>query len=250
MSLAQHLVELRRRLIISALAIVVGLVAGFVVADVVIDALRGPLTLVAETSGRNAGITFGGVTTGFDLRMQIAVTIGIVVASPVWLYQIWAFLVPGLVRREKLYAIGFLGAAIPLFLAGCYAGWWVFPHIVELMLGFVGLEDNILLTAKEYYDFVLKLMLAVGVAFVLPVFLVLLNFAGVLSASSIIKSWRIAILVITLFTATATPAADVMSMFLLAVPMILLYFAAYGVAYLHDRRAKKRADALDAELAT
>lgn len=249
MSLGQHLVELRRRLLISALAIIIGLVAGFIFADFVIDALRGPLTAVAETSGRNAGITFGGVTTGFDLKMQIAVTIGIVVASPVWLYQIWAFVVPGLVRKEKLYAVGFLGAAIPLFLAGCYAGWIVFPHIVELMLGFVGLEDNILLTAKEYYDFVLKLMLAVGVAFVLPVFLVLLNFAGVLSAHSIIKGWRIAILVITLFTATATPAADIVSMFLLAIPMVMLYFAAYGIAYLHDRRVEKKSQALDAELA-
>jgi sec-independent protein translocase protein TatC len=92
-------------------------------------------------------------------------------------------------------------------------------------------------------------VLAVGIAFVVPVFLVLLNFVGVLSAQSIIKSWRVAVLVIALFCAVATPAADVISMFILAIPMVLLYFAAYGVAFLHDRRAAKRQLAFDAELA-
>jgi sec-independent protein translocase protein TatC len=89
----------------------------------------------------------------------------------------------------------------------------------------------------------LKLVLVVGVAFVLPVFLVLFNFAGLLSAQSIIKSWRIAVLVITLFTAIATPAADVLSMFLLAIPMVMLYFAAAGIAWIHDRRKAKQVSA-------
>jgi len=137
---------------------------------------------------------------------------------------------------------------VPLFLAGCYAGWFVLPHIVELMLGFTPAAAANFLDATTYYDFVLKLVLAVGVAFVLPVFLVLLNFVGVLSAAAIIKAWRVAILVIVLFTAIATPAADIVSMFVLAIPMVVLYFAAYGVAWLHDRRAAKRQLRIDAEL--
>jgi sec-independent protein translocase protein TatC len=120
---------------------------------------------------------------------------------------------------------------------------------VRLMTGFAPLEDTTFLQAKTYLDFTLKLILAIGVAFVLPVFLVLLNFAGVMSAAAILKGWRVAILLIAVFTALATPAADVVSMFMLMAPMIVLYFTAWGIAWLHDRRATKRTAALDAELA-
>lgn len=240
MSLAAHLVELRNRAGIIALAVLVGSVAGFLLTDFVIAALRAPVDAVAADSDKAAALNFTVVTQAFDLRIQIAVTFGIVASSPVWLYQIWAFLVPGLVRREKQYAIGFLGAAIPLFLAGCAAGWVVMPHVVVLMLGFVNPSDTSFLDARSYYDFVLKLLLVTGIAFVLPVFLVLLNFIGVLSARSILKGWRWAILAITLFTAIATPAADVLSMVLLAIPMIALYFSAAGLAALNDRRRARR----------
>ena len=125
-------------------------------------------------------------------------------------------------------------------MAGCVAGWWVFPHIVELMTSFAPSSDSTIITAKTYFDFVLKLTIIVGVAFVLPVFLVLLNFAGVISAKAILKGWRWALLIIVLFTALATPAADVLSMLFLAVPMILLYFLAAAIAVLHDRRKDKR----------
>lgn len=243
MSLAEHLRELRKRLVISAIAILVAAVAGFILAPYVIDALRIPINQIAEQ--RNAQIIYTTVTGAFDLRMAIAVTIAIVIASPVWLYQIFAFLVPGLTSREKRYTFGFFFSAVPLFFAGAAAGWFVFPHMVELLTSFSSQEDATFLDARIYYDFVIKLVLAIGVAFVLPVFLVLLNFVGVLSAASIIKGWRVAVLVIALFTALATPAADVISMFLLAIPMVLLYFAAWGVAALHDRGAARRSRELE-----
>lgn len=248
MSLGDHLRELRKRLFISAIAIVVGAVAGFFLAPFVIDALRVPINQIADA--RNASIVYTTVTGAFDLRIAIAVTIAIVIASPVWLYQIFAFLVPGLTSKEKRYTFGFFFSAVPLFFAGAAAGWFVFPHMVELLTSFSSSSEATYLDARTYYDFVIKLVLAVGVAFVLPVFLVLLNFTGVLSAKAIIKSWRIAILVICLFTAIATPAADVISMFLLAIPMVVLYFAAYVVAFLHDRRAAKRAEEFEASIAT
>lgn len=248
MSLGEHLVELRKRLFIAAIGIIVGMVAGFLVSGYVIDAMSIPIKEIADERGQ-ALLNFTNVTSAFDLRMKIALTTGIVLSSPVWLYQIWAFLVPGLTRKELKYAVAFFASAVPLFLLGCYAGWTVLPHIVELMVSFTPASASNFFDAATYYDFVLKLVLAVGIAFVLPVFLVLLNFVGVLSAASIIKSWRIAILVIILFTAFATPAADVVSMFLLAVPMVILYFAAYGVSYLNDRRKAKAAKALEAELA-
>ena len=247
MSLAEHLRELRKRLVISAVAILITAVGGFFLAPYVIDALRVPINTIAEQ--RNAEIIYTTVTGAFDLRLAIAITIAIVAASPVWLYQLFAFLVTGLTSKEKRYTFGFFFTAVPLFFAGAAAGWFVFPHMVELLTSFSSQEDSTLLDARIYYDFVIKLVLAVGIAFVLPVFLVLLNFVGVLSARSIIKGWRIAVLVIVLFTALATPAADVISMFLLAIPMVLLYFAAWGVAVLHDRRAARRATELEATIA-
>ncbi|RLQ86248.1 twin-arginine translocase subunit TatC [Mycetocola zhadangensis] len=248
MSLGAHLIELRKRLFIIAAGVVVAMIAGFVFSEWAIDQMAAPITEIADDRGQ-ALLNFDAVTSAFDLRMKVALTLGIVASSPIWLYQIWAFLVPGLTRKEIGYALGFLLSAVPLFLAGCAAGWWVMPHIVELMVGFTPANSSNFFNAGTYFDFVLKLLLAVGIAFVVPVFLVLLNFVGVLSAATIIKSWRIAILVIVLFCAIATPAADVISMFVLAIPMVVLYFASYGIAWVHDRRAAKRQAALDAELA-
>ncbi|WP_426518875.1 twin-arginine translocase subunit TatC [Diaminobutyricibacter sp. McL0618] len=245
MTIGAHLTELRKRLVRSAAALLVGSVAGWFIADPVMAALRGPVTAIALGQHRNASLNFPDITGAFDLKMQIAITVGAVLSSPVWLYQVFAFIVPGLTGRERRYTFGFFLSAVPLFLAGCAAGWYVVPHIVSLMTAFASTQDAALIDASPYYSFVLKLVLAIGIAFVLPVFLVLLNFMGVLSARSIVKSWRVALILIVLFTAIATPSADVASMFLLAVPMVALYFAAAGVSWLHDRRVAKRARSLD-----
>ncbi|WEO79343.1 twin-arginine translocase subunit TatC [Cryobacterium sp. SO2] len=249
MSLGGHLIELRKRITRAALGILAGAVVGWLLSEPVLDALRVPIGRIAEAQGRTSELNFTTISEAFDLRMQIAITVGVVVASPVWLYQIWAFFMPGLTRREKRFALGFVAAAVPLFLAGCAAGWFVLPNMVALLTSFAPADSAAIISAKGYYDFVLKLVVAIGIAFVLPVFLVLLNFAGVLSARSILGSWRVAILVVILFTAVATPAADVMSMFLLAVPMMALYFVAGFIAWIHDRRARKASDRLDQELA-
>ncbi|MDJ0335046.1 twin-arginine translocase subunit TatC [Salinibacterium sp. G-O1] len=247
MSLGDHLRELRKRLVISAAAILVAAIVGFLLAPFVIDALRVPINQIAED--RNAQIIYTTVTGAFDLRIAIAITIAIVIASPVWLYQIFAFMVPGLTGKEKKYTFGFFFSAVPLFFAGAAAGWYLFPHMVELLTSFSSNEEATFLDAKVYYDFVIKLVLAIGIGFVLPVFLVLLNFVGVLSAQMILKGWRLAILAICIFTAIATPAADVISMFLLAIPMVVLYFAAALIAWVHDRRAARKAAVLEASLA-
>ncbi|MRG58421.1 twin-arginine translocase subunit TatC [Agromyces sp. CFH 90414] len=243
MSLAAHLIELRRRLFISAAALVVGMVAGWILNELFVwDAIQEPVARVAEARGDDVetALVFPTLASAFDLKLQIAFTLGILLSSPVWLYQIFAFLVPGLNRRERRYTLWFFVSAIPLFFAGAAVAWFVLPNIVKILTSFVPEGSMSLLTAREYIDFVLKLVVAIGVAFVVPVFIVLLNVMGVLSAASIIKSWRVAVLVIVLFTAFATPSADVVSMFLLAVPMIGLYFAAWGIAHAHDRRVAKR----------
>lgn len=247
MSLGQHLIELRNRLFKAVIAVAICAVGGWFITPFVLDALRSPVAQLAKVGGHTAELNFPMITGAFDLKLQIAITIGIVISSPVWLYQIWAFIVPALVRREKQYVFGFLGTAIPLFFAGCWFGWYILPHVVGILGSFVSSQDTSIVDAKAYYDFVIKLIVAVGIAFVLPVFLVLLNIVGVLSASSIIKSWRVAILCILVFCAIVTPSADVISMFLLAVPMIVLYVAACAVTWLHDRRMAKRQAKLDEE---
>ena len=253
MSLGDHLRELRKRLFISAIAIVIGLVVAFVnwgflgdllglhltsLTKFVQDGMRVPINQLAEN--HNAVISYTTVSSAFDLTVQIGLTVALLISSPVWLFQIFAFLVPGLTGKEKRYTFGFFFSAVPLFLAGGFTGWILFPHMVELLASFTPEEDSIVLDARYYYDFIIKLVLAVGVGFVLPVFLVLLNFVGVLSAKAILKGWRVAILVITLFCAIATPAVDVVSMFLLAIPMVALYFVAVLVATLHDRAVARR----------
>jgi sec-independent protein translocase protein TatC len=244
MSLLQHLGELRRRATRAVGAILLGTVGGWFLYDLVWPLLEAPIRSLADTV--DAVINFTNITGAFDMRMQVAITLGIVMSSPVWLYQLFAFLLPGLKRREKKLVLGFVLAAFPLFLSGCAAGWLVFPHIVELMATFVPAGATSYYDAKYYLDFVLKLVLVVGVAFVMPVVLVLLNFVGVLPALSILRGWRWAIVAITIFTAIATPAADLLSMLLLAAPMVVLYFLAVGVAFLHDRAVARRQErALD-----
>lgn len=247
MSLAEHLVELRKRLIISAVAIVLAGVAGWFLADWVWAQLSEPVLEIARERDRNAEINYTSVSEAFDTKIAIALTLGIVLSAPVWLYQIWAYFVPALTRREKTMALGFLAAAVPLFFAGVLAGWSVLPNIVVLLTGFAPEQSATLLTARVYLDFALKLVVAIGVGFVLPVFLVVLNLVGVITAQAIIKGWRVAIILIALFTAIATPAADVVSMFLLAIPMVVLYFIAAGIAWINDRRVAKRNAKLAAE---
>ena len=243
MTLGQHLVELRKRLFRAAAGVILGAIAGWFLYYPLWPVIEAPIKQVAKS--HQAIINFTSITGAFDVHMQIALVAGFVVSSPVWLYQIFAFLVPGLTTREKKYVLGFVFTAIPLFLIGSATGFLVFPHMVELMASFVPEGSASFYDATYYLDFVLKLVIVVGIAFELPVFLVLLNFMGILTAKQILKGWRWAILAITVFTAIATPAADVASMLLLAAPMVVLYFGAVGVAFLHDRAVARRAAQLD-----
>ncbi|MEO6532651.1 MAG: twin-arginine translocase subunit TatC, partial [Pseudolysinimonas sp.] len=205
--------------------------------------------LLLASAHHQASINYASVTGAWDVRIQVSLLIGIVISSPLWLFQIFAFLVPGLNGRERRYIFGFFFTAIPLFLAGCTIGWLVLPRVVNVLVGFVPGQDTSIIDANYYLDFVIKLILAAGIAFVLPVFLVLLNFIGILSAKAILKGWRWAVLTITLFTAIATPAADPFTMLLLAAPMVALYFGAWGLAAMHDRAVSRRSAAVSAGLA-
>ncbi|GLJ79274.1 Sec-independent protein translocase protein TatC [Microbacterium imperiale] len=246
MSLGQHLIELRRRLIIAAIALVASMVASFFLTDWIIWAMTEPIRLVAEQRGDGEAVKlmYSTITGPFDMRLRISFSVGIILSAPIWLWQIWAFLMPGLTRKEVRYTVGFVSAAVPLFFAGVLTGWLVMPHIVEIMATFSPESSANFYEGKYYYDFVFKLLLVVGIAFVIPVFLVALNFAGIMSGKAILKGWRVAILVAVIFSGLATPAADIVSMLMLAAILTVLYFAAAGLSLLLDFRRSRRAPEL------
>jgi sec-independent protein translocase protein TatC len=235
-----HLIELRKRLVWSAAFIVVGAVGGWFLFDPVFALLQQPVIDLAKEENLNASVNFGTIIGAFDLRIQVSIFLGVFVSSPIWLYQLWAFVTPALKRREKKFTLIFLFSAVPLFLAGCAVAWVSFPTFVRTLLGFTPEGSANVISANEYVLFALRILLVFGVTFVMPVVLVLLNFIGVLSAKSIIKSWRLAILVIALVAALATPTADPMSMLLVMLPLILFYFVSALIAWLHDRIKAKR----------
>ncbi|MFB8386105.1 twin-arginine translocase subunit TatC [Microbacterium sp. NPDC055910] len=250
MSLGGHLVELKNRLIICAAALVVAMVVAFLITDPVLHVITEPIRIVAESRGdaSRVELMYSTVTSGFDLKLRMAFAIGILLSAPIWLWQIWAFIMPGLRRKEIIYTVCFVCAAVPLFFAGCATGLYVMPNIVKLMAEFVPEGAAAFYDAIYYYDFVFKLLVFVGVAFVLPIFLVALNVAGVMSGRAILKGWRVAVLIAVTFAAIATPPADVVTTLLLAGILILLFFAAAGLSMLFDRRnAKRNATLLDPE---
>lgn len=242
MTLAAHLVELRKRLIIAVVGLAVGMVVAFLVTDPIIWFITAPIRILdaqRATETPFAQLVFSAVSSGFDLRMRIALAIGLLISAPIWLWQVWAFIMPGLTRKEIRYTLSFVGAAIPLFFAGCYVAVLVAPHVIEIMSTFVPEGGVNYFDAKQYYDFIFKFVLVVGISFVLPVFLVALNVAGVMTGRAILQGWRVAILIACLFAAITTPAADIFSMLLLAGILVVLYFAAAGVSLLFDRRRRK-----------
>ncbi|WP_241241598.1 twin-arginine translocase subunit TatC [Brevibacterium linens] len=240
MPLSTHLREARTRAVRAAVALLIGTVVGYFTSDLVMDVLRAPITDLAAS--RSASLNYDSVTGAFDLQLRIAVYSGIILSSPVWLGEIFGFLTPGLTAKEKKYTFGFLGAALPLFVVGCLTGLYVFPRMVEVLTSFASSEDSTILQASYYFDFVFKIVIATGIAFVLPVFLVVLNFIGLLSARSIAKAWRVSIVGIVVFAALVTPAADVLSMFFVAAPMVLLFLAALAIAWLHARARRYRSN--------
>ncbi|MEP6800129.1 MAG: twin-arginine translocase subunit TatC [Lapillicoccus sp.] len=241
MSLGDHLRELRRRVVISGVAILIGAGIGWWKYDSLFARLVAPIKDIARKRGQEiATLNFPDLTGSFTLLITVGLFAGLIIASPVWLFQIWGFIVPGLTGREKRTAVLFIGSAVPLFLGGCALGFLILPRAAGALLSFTPKDASNILPAPEYLDFVLRFILAFGLAFLLPVFLVGLNAAGILPARILIKAWRPAVFLIFLFAAIMTPTPDAWTMLALAAPMIGLFYLAVGIAFLLDRRKAKR----------
>ena len=240
MSLGSHLRELRKRLSWSAGFILAGSVVGWFLFDPVFRILQQPLLDVTERRGIEAIVNFGTVVSAFDLRIQISIFLGVILTSPVWLWNFWAFIAPGLKQKEKRYATGFTVAAVPLFLAGTALAWTSLPGFVVVLIGFTPEGSSNVINASEYILFAIRILLIFGIAFVMPVVLVLLNFAGLATGRGILKSWRLAVFIIAVVSALATPTAEPMTMFLLMAPLSTLYFSAIGIAMANDKRRERK----------
>ena len=240
MPLREHLLELRKRLFLASCGLVVGGVGGWFLYDRLVAILRRPLDMAASAHGKQISLNFTALGSPLDMQIKVSLFLAAIITAPWWLYQLWAFVTPGLTRRERLYAYWFVGAAVPLFLAGIAVAWWVLPHAVDVLTAFIPRGTSGLFTAQDYLTFVMRLLLAFGLAFVLPVLLVALNFAGLLRHETLAKGWRWAVLIAFVFAAIMTPTPDAWTMFLVALPICVLYFGALGLATLHDRRADRR----------
>lgn len=249
MALKEHLREIRNRLIKSAVAAVFGAVLGFVVYNPFMQYITEPLQRLAE-SGRTATINYASVGGSFNIMVEVALVLGVIFASPVWLYQMWAFITPALHKHERRYAMGFLTAAIPLFLGGCALAITALPAAVYALTAFTPEGGANFVEANQYLRFFLQLILTFGVACVIPVFLVGLNMLGLLSGTTVLRSWRVVVVVVLVISAMAAPGPDPMTMLYLAIPLLLLFFVAVGLCLLLDRRRAKRAAKREARTAT
>ena len=240
MPLREHLVELRRRVLVSVVAIVLGAAGGWFLYDPVVQHLQQPLLDIAREKNRDATLNFGDVMGSLNLKIKLSVYLGILVSSPVWLYQIWGFVTPGLTRKERRYGIGFVAAAVPLFCGGVALAWFWLPRAVVVLTEFTPQGASNYIDAQGYYAFVTRLMFAFGLSFVVPLLLVALNFVGLLSGARMGGHWRIAIFACFLFAAIVSPSPDPGGMLAMAAPMIILYVLAVGIALWNDRRRRRR----------
>jgi sec-independent protein translocase protein TatC len=249
MSLGDHLREFRNRLVKSALAVVLGGVVGWIVYDQhswfegVYALLTAPVDDYRQAHPDRADdikLTLSGITTAFSLHLSVALFVGVILASPVWLYQIWAFIVPGLTRKERRVSLSFIGAAVPLFLGGILLAHFSLPLVIGVLLDFTPNGAANFQGAGDYINFVTRFSLGFGLAFLMPVFQVALNLIGVLSSQRMLKAWRPAVLIIFVFAAMMMPTPDPYSMFMLALPLTALYFAAIGASRLLERGKQRR----------
>lgn len=242
MPLGAHLRELRNRLLVATAAVAVGAVVGWVFYDEVLGALTEPLRVAAEAAGREDDVVpnIGSVIGAFDLKVKVAAFTGVLVASPVWLWQLWAFVTPGLTRREKRYAAAFVVTAVPLFLGGVALAYSALPRAVTFLVELTPEGTVNVVDASMYLGFVMRILLAFGIAFLLPVVLVALNVVGLMRGRTMLAGWRWVVVVCFAFAAVATPSPEVTAMFFLALPMCALFFLAIGVSMLNDVRRRRR----------
>ncbi len=219
MPLVAHLSELRRRLIVSVLALLVGAIVGFVLYNRILSILLRPYT---EVTGKTDFVFFDPLE-AIATRLKVAAWSGAFLASPVVLWQLWRFITPGLHKKEKRYAIPFIVASILLFSLGAFVALYTFESALRFLVGVGGENLTPLFSASKFLSLVILMIIAFGVAFEFPVLLVFLELAGVVTSRTLRKWRRPAIVVIVAVAAVITPSQDPYSLFAMVAPMYLFY---------------------------
>jgi sec-independent protein translocase protein TatC len=253
MTLFEHLRELRYRLIVASLAIILATVACAFLYSTLFSLLTQPYyagieDLKAKNPGAVTELVNIDLTSPLRLAVLVCLVAGLVLSGPVWLYQLWAFIVPGLLAKEKKWALIFIGTASPLFALGVLTAYYVLPKAISVLLGFTAEGISNLQDINTFLSFMLRLMVVFGIAYLIPLLVLMLNIVGVVSAKQLAKYRTLVIFGTFVFGAVATPSTDPFSMLALALPMTLLFLAAEAIAHLIDRRRAKRIPAGSDEL--
>lgn len=242
MPLAEHLRELRSRIIKSLIAIAVGMTMAWIWYARLFAILRKPFDTVM---GDTATLALTGVADPFTLQIQVSAVGGVVLASPVWLYQLWRFITPGLLRNERRWTAIFIVIAVPLMGLGVWLAYTVMPIGLQVLFGFTPEGVQNIVGVDRYLGFFFRMLLVFGVGFLTPFILVLLNFADLVRGRTLIKSWRGIVMGTMVFGAVATPTGDPVNLLLLSGPILVLMFGAIGIALLNDRRRRRKGLLLD-----
>jgi len=242
MPLFDHLRELRNRVVKMALALVAGMIVGFVFFEPAWRVIERPLC--RATVNGHSGCATPGVNQlilnspldPFYLRVKVAFVVGVIVSSPVWLYQLWAFIAPGLYAREKRWGRIFLGTAVPLFLAGTVLAYLSLGRAMHYLLGLTPSGVGNYIQVDLYMSFVMTMMLAFGIAFLLPLLIVMLNQAGILTHERFRRWRRVLIFGVFLIAGMANPSPDPITMLILGGACVALVEAAEFIVWRHDKR--------------
>jgi len=231
MTLIEHLGELRARLLVSVVAVLVGTIGGWFLFGPVFSVLKHPYCAALKAhptlnpfAGGRCVLAFQGVTEPFLLKLKIATFTGFVFALPVVLYEVWRFITPGLTSRERKFALPFVMSSLVLFAMGTWFAFFTLPKGLNFLLGFAGTRDVVsLLTITKYVNFVVFLIIAFGVSFEFPLLLISLTAVGVLSSAKLREWRRYAIVGIAIFAAVITPSQDWFTMSAMMLPLIVFY---------------------------
>jgi sec-independent protein translocase protein TatC len=240
MSVVEHLGELRTRLIVSAVAFVVISVIVFFFYEPILEFFRRPLCLVPRENLGPQGceLIYNRLIGGFQFRLKLTAMVGIALSSPVWLYQVWAFVAPALTLKEKRYSVPFIGVSIFLFLVGAGIAYAVLPTALDFLVRIGGPDLVLFPGAEEYLNFIGLMLLGFGLMFELPIVLFFLGLIGAVSIEQLKKQRRVALVVIVALAAIITPSQDPYTMLVLSVPLYLLYEVTILVLGIVLRRRK------------
>jgi sec-independent protein translocase protein TatC len=239
MSFFDHLVELRKRIIHSAIAILIGMVIGLTISEKVFGYLARPMLAALHNAHLEEKLIYTSPTGAISLIITLGLYLGIVIALPVVLYEIWLFIAPGLYRHERRAVSLFVFSSMFLFLGGVAFGYFIsLPYVLKFLIGFQG-PFKPLISINEYFDMILIVLLGLGIIFELPVLIFCLSLFGIVTPKFLWKNFRYAILVITILAAVVTPTPDATTMVIFMGVMTLLYVLGIGVSYLVVRRKRR-----------